>query len=189
MPNGITIYGDQYARQLLQHTVIEHPNIWLDTGSTIKIPEDKWMTILLYPDWMTKTKNASRVYPLSPYDKDLVDAAFDRIQWTEEPMPFRYLVFVMYQTLPNRERKGRVVVDIRELNKLTILDNCPMPRQDDIIATVQRCQYIILVDATWFFHQWPVTKKDRHKLTVISHRGSEQYQVAVMGFRNFSAFV
>lgn len=45
------------------------------------------------------------------------------------------------------------------------------------------------MDGTSFFHQWRVQCKDRHKLTVVSHRGSERWNIAVMGFRNSPAYI
>jgi len=81
-------------------------------------------------------------------------------------------------------RKGRVVVDIRGLNKITIKDAYPLPNMSDIIAAVSECPYITVVDALAFFHQFPLAEADRHKFTIVSHRGTERYRVAMMGFKN-----
>ena len=86
-------------------------------------------------------------------------------------------------------RKGCVVVDIRGLNRVSTTDAYPMPLQEDITAAVAGCPFITTVDAAQFFHQWPVKKTDRHKLTVISHRGQEQYNVATMGYKNSPPYV
>jgi hypothetical protein len=59
-----------------------------------------------------------------------------------------------------------------------------MPLQSEITSSVRGCKYITTVDATGFFYQWLVKPEDRHKLTVVSHRGQEQFRVAVMGFEN-----
>ena len=42
---------------------------------------------------------------------------------------------------------------------------------------------------TSFFYQWPVSVEDRHKLTVVSHRGQEQFRIAVMGYKNSPPYV
>ena len=53
------------------------------------------------------------------------------MEWTETKTPYGYPVFVVYKTveLPGKppERKGRVVVDIRGLNKNAEDDLYPMP--------------------------------------------------------------
>jgi hypothetical protein len=55
--------------------------------------------------------------------------------------------------MPDGERKGRVVIDIRGLNELVVPDVYPMPTQDDLLELVQGYQYISVVDTTSFFHQ------------------------------------
>lgn len=87
------------------------------------------------------------------------------------------------------ERKDRVVTDIRGLNKISMFDAYPMTLQTDVIAAVLECPYISVMDCASFFHQWLVQLADRHKLTIVSHRGWEQWNVAVMGYRNSQAYV
>ena len=43
-------------------------------------------------------------------------------------------------------RKGRVVVDIRGLNKISESDAYPMPFQLNVISAVQGAKYITVVD-------------------------------------------
>lgn len=86
-------------------------------------------------------------------------------------------------------RKSRAVVDIRGLNKIAERDAYPLPLQGDIISAVRGCHYITVVDSADSFYQWLVAHKDRHKFTVLTHRGSEYFKVAVMGFKNSPPFV
>ena len=51
------------------------------------------------------------------------------------------------------------------------------------------CQFISVFDATGYFHQWLVRVIDRYKFTVVSYRGQEQFNVAVMGFKNFPFYI
>lgn len=75
------------------------------------------------------------------------------------------------------------------MNKIAISDSYPMPLQSDITAAVSGCSYISVIDAQGYFHQWPVKRSDRNKLTVVSHRGQEEFSVAVMGFKNSPPYV
>ena len=61
--------------------------------------------------------------------------------------------------------------------------------QSDILSAIMRITYISIINCASFFHQWLVKMKNRHKLIVISHRDSEQWNVAVMKYRNSSAYV
>lgn len=196
MPNGITVYGDQSDYNRLSTVAEAYPTIWGPADGVVKVPEDQWMSIPTLPD---AKPTAAKVYPLNPEDRQVVDEEFDRLHrqgkmsWTSGPTPYAYPVFVVWRTVqtPDKppERKGRVVVDIRGLNKISMFDAYPMTQQSDLLSAVIGCPYISVMDAASFFHQWLVRLADRHKLTVVSHRGSEQWNVAVMGYRNSTAYV
>ena len=197
IPNGITVYGiTEEVRQQLTAVTEAYPLLWQDTGRTVDVPEEDWMPITLKPDAKI---DAAKVYPLGPADREFVDKEFNklhdqgRMEFTKQPTPFGWPVFVVWRTIeqPGRppERKGRVVVDIRGLNKITVTDSYPLPLQSDITALVAGCRYITVVDAAGFFHQWLVKVSDRGKLTVVSHRGQEQFNVAAMGFKNSPPYV
>jgi Reverse transcriptase (RNA-dependent DNA polymerase) len=103
--------------------------------------------------------------------------------------PSGYPVFVAWRTVyedGKPDRKGRVVVDIRDLNKISVPDIYPTPIQSDILAGKK---YITVVDAMPFFYQWRVHPEDRNRLTVVSHRGQEVFNVAVMDYMNSVAYV
>ena len=85
--------------------------------------------------------------------------------------------------------KGRLVIDIRGLNKITETDSYSMPLQSDITAAVAGYPYISTVDATGYFHQFLMQIADRHKLTVVSHRGQKQFNVALMSYKSSPPYV
>ena len=73
----------------------------------------------------------SKVYPLGPEDREIVDKEFDemhrrgKMKWTSQATPYGYPVFVIWRTV-NGVRKGRVIVNIRGLNKIAEFDAYPM---------------------------------------------------------------
>lgn len=192
MPNGITVYGTPEVATQIASVADEFPEIWEDQGTTVEIPEEEWMPIPLKPD---SKATPSRVYPVSQKDKDVIDETFDKLhkqrkmEWSSQPTPYSYPVFVVWRQLPDGSRKGRVVVDIRGLNKITESDSYPLPLQSDITSAVAGFPYISTVDGNGYFHQFLVRYKDRHKLTVVSHRGQEQYNVALMGYKGSPPYV
>ena len=191
MPSGITAYGPYDDAVRIANVANEFPEIWQDTGTTVDIPEEEWMPIPLKPGADPKP---SRVYPLGRKDREVVDETLDKMHkegkmtWSNHPTKYSYPVFVVWRDTP-AGRKGRVVVDIRGLNKITELDSYPMPLQTEIINTVAGYRYISTVDATGYFHQFLVKVADRHKLTVVSHRGQEQSNVALMGYKGSPPYV
>ena len=190
---GVTYYGSLEQYERLRNVVYQYPTIWTDTGGFADVPEDKWMTIPLKEGWQDKTKGKAKVYPLGIRDREIVDKEFDklhaqgRMEWTSEHTPFTFPVFVVWREL-NGSRKGRAVVDICGLNQITIPDAYPLPLQWEIIAMVRDSAFISTIDCVSFFYQWRTSPRDRHKLTVVSHRGQETFNVTVMGFRNSPAY-
>lgn len=187
---GTTIYGKDDVATAINGVLEDFQPLFTDDGKIARLPENEWMSIPLVNDWNTAdAKLAHKVYPMGPKDREFIDQTHDklhtqgRMQWSAEPTPFGFPVFVVWRTV-NGERKGRVVVDIRGLNKVAMTDAYPMPLQTDITALAKNKNYLSVVDGTNFFHQFSVKPEDRHKLTVVSHRGQEQYKVAVMGFKN-----
>ena len=92
------------------------------------------MTVPLKPGWESKVSAIkSRIYPLGNEARRVVDNTFDemhkqgRLEYTTDPTPFSFPVFVIYKTDSNGKRKGRAVVDIRKLNDLVLPDFYPLP--------------------------------------------------------------
>ena len=201
LSNGITIYGNEDDVTTIKRVTKQFPRIWEDTGDTIDLPEEEWLTVPITTDWQsTGAKLRNKVYPLSSDARALVDEKFNKIHdqgkmsWTTEPSPFAFPMFVVWKTVyegPEKtpRRKGRVVVDIRGLNKITIADNYPLPLQSDIVSSVQGYTHISVVDCSGQFHLFLVKKEDRHKFTVISHRGAEHYNVAAIGFKGSVPYI
>ena len=80
-------------------------------------------------------------------------------------------------------------MNIRDLNAITQSDVYSLSLQFDIISAVLECQYITVLNCSAFFYQWRVHSDDRHKLTVITHRDQESFNVAVMNYKNSSVYV
>ena len=136
----------------------------------------------------------AKVYQLGPADKRLIDKTFDllhkeeKMEWSNNPTQYEALVFVIWRTLLLGEQKGRVVTNICKLNRIVMADMYPMPLQTRVIALVAGSCYITVVDAAAFFYKFRVAIRDRQKLTVISHRGQEYFNVAPMGYCGLAAY-
>lgn len=91
---------------------------------------------------------------------------------------------------PDREteRKDRVLVDVRGLNKICEDDPYTIQLQSDIISAVQGSRIITVVDIPAFFSGWPAAESDRHCFTVDTHRGQETFLVIVMGLKGSLPF-
>jgi hypothetical protein len=109
------------------------------------------------------------------------------MHWTSKLITHNASIFVVWRMI-NEERKDRVIVNIRELNKIVESDSYFMFLQVDIISTVVDFKFIIVVNAAAFFYQFRVRRKDRHKLTVVFHREQKYFSVTLMSFKNSSVY-
>ena len=191
LPNGVTVYGDNSSASTLANLVSSFEDVFTDTGRTVDIPEDYWMPIKLKSGAQPK---ASKVYPLGQKDRQVVDETFDKLhaqgklRFTDQPTPFSWPCFVVWRDTP-QGRKVRVVIDIRGLNAVTEDDSYPLPLQSDMISLIAGYDFISTVDAVGYFHQFRVKAEDRHKLTVVSHRGQEESTVALIGYKGSPPYV
>ena len=80
-------------------------------------------------------------------------------------------------------------MDIRGLNKIAESDSYPLPLQSEMISIVAGCRYISIIDGISYFHQFLIRYKDRHKLIVVSHRGQEQYNVALISYKGSPPYI
>lgn len=75
------------------------------------------------------------------------------------------------------EKKWRLVVDFRQLNKKLLADKFPLPRIDDILDQLGRAKYFSTLDLMSGFHQIEIEKQSR-EVTAFSlqERGHFQYK-------------
>ena len=185
--NDITIYGNADTMKKLKTITEKIFQMWCSIFEIVNIPRKKWMKINIVN---AETSKLSRIFKLNLENKIFIDKKFDalheqnKMSWTTKFTSYVFSVFVVWHTvhLSGKEslRKGRVVIDIKNLNKITKFDAYSMLLQSNIISAMQDCKFISIMDCATFFHQWKVVNEDKHKFTMITHRGSEQWNVAVM---------
>lgn len=118
------------------------------------------MTVPLCDNWQDKVLSIKPyIHPLGLESKKLADDIFNKLQYqgrltyTQTHTSFSFPVFIVWKFDSNGNKKGRIVVDIKKLNKLIILDSYPLPLQTDIITSVQGCTNLAILDTAFFFYQ------------------------------------
>ena len=95
------------------------------------------------------------------------------MKFTSDLMPFSFLVFVVWKSDSEGKKKGRAIMDIRKLNDLVLPDSYPLPHQSEIIANVQGCTNLAVLDVVSFFYQWRLHPDYRFMFNFVTHRGQE----------------
>ena len=187
----ITIYDDFNVRDKLVNVIDNYSNLWNDNEFIVKISVNEWMSIEIIFESKIET---TKVYSLDFVDRKLVDEVFDKLhaqnkmKYIFQLIAHDYSIFAIWKNVfefNESKWKERVMIDIRDLNKITLTDFYSMSFQTDIIFSVTNCKFISIFDVAEFFHQWLVKIIDRHKLIVVSHKEQKQFNVAIMNFKNF----
>ncbi|KAI2608231.1 uncharacterized protein GGS25DRAFT_265905 [Hypoxylon fragiforme] len=102
-------------------------------------------------------------------------------EWSKHSRGRRLSYHVLFKS--PRESRSQVWID-----RAPSPDNYPLPRQEDIVNRIKGKEHFTIVDGSPFFHQLPIPHRHRDGMAVISPRGLEVSNVALMGFKNSSAF-
>ncbi len=194
--NDITVHENRESIARIVAMINDYLNVWRDISKTVNVSEERWMRIKII---FEANSNACRVYKLETEDQTMIDKEFDvlhalrKMKWASESISYAYSMFVIWTIThfmrKSLTRRDRVVVNIRDLNKISEHDAYSMFLQSDILNKTQKCSYISVMNCTTFFHQWRVAISNRHKLIVVTHREAEQWNVDVMKHRNTKAYV
>ena len=79
------------------------------------------------------------------------------------------------------EKRWRMCVDYRMLNRKLITDKHPLPRIDDILDGLGRAKYFSVLDLYSGFHQIPLEKSSREMTAFSTEKGSFQWKVLPFG--------
>lgn len=80
-----------------------------------------------------------------------------------------------------KDKKWRMCIDYRQLNKKLIPDRHPLPRIDDILDNLGRAKYFSIIDLFSGFHQVPLDENSRDCTTFSTEKGSFRWKVLPFG--------
>ena len=138
----------------------------------MNILEAKWMLITIKADAEIKI---AWVCSVELRDREVIDETFDKIhkqrkmKWFTQLTSFNFSVFVVWRDTLN-DKKDKIVVNIKNLNKIIEMNNYFLSLQFDIVDLVVDYVYIFIIDAMNWFHQFLIRRENRFKLIVVSHR-------------------
>ena len=192
LSNDITVYDSSTNAVKLAAVVNEFPQIWDNQDTIVNVFEIEWMSI----DFKLKAESlkSARVYLVDFKKRTIIDIIFDKMHvddkmiWINQSTSFSFSMFVIWRDTLN-EFKSKVMIDIRNLNKVTIFDIYSMSLQADIISAIADHSFISIVNVVDWFHQFKIRRSNRHKFTIVSHRDQKQFNVTLMNFKSSSFYV
>ncbi len=196
LSNEIIVHENTKAIRRIANVINRYLDVWKNISETINVSKKRWMRIKIISETNSET---CRVYKLEIENQTIIDKKFDalhvlrKMKWAFEFISYAYSIFVIWTIIhlmkKSFTRRDKVMIDIRDLNKISKHDAYSMSLQLNILSKTQDCSYISIMNCITFFHQWRVVISDKHKLIVVTHRDVEQWNVDVMSHRNTNAYV
>ncbi|CAA0829022.1 Unknown protein, partial [Striga hermonthica] len=85
------------------------------------------------------------------------------------------------------EGKWRMCIDFRDLDKACPKDLYPLPRIEQLVDSTAGCELLSLMDASQGYHQIPLAREDRKRVSFLTSRGTYCYVVMPFGLKNAGA--
>jgi hypothetical protein len=113
-------------------------------------------------------------YYASPAKREVIDKQIDL--WLsqgvieESKSPWGAPVIIIYQN-----NKPRVRIDFRRLNKVTVADQHPIPKQTDILQALSGAQYLSVFNALSGFTQLEFEEESKPIMAIRTHQGLHHF--------------
>ena len=100
-------------------------------------------------------------------------------------VPLKYSGWVS-NLVPMRKKNGEIIlcVDFRNLNRVSLKDNYPLPKMDYVLQKVTRAYMMSMVDGFSGYNQGAVDKEDKNKTTFTTTWGTFMYARMPFGLMN-----
>ncbi len=116
-------------------------------------------------------------------DKE-VEALLEKKVISPSHSPWRTYAFIVDQKDEKGDLKQRMVIDFRELNKLTRPLAFPLPRIDEIWDKMKNAKYISSLDVNSAFHQIPLDDSSKELTAFATRKGLFEFNSMAFGLIN-----
>lgn len=103
----------------------------------------------------------------------------------ESYSPLAAPVLFVYKKEENK--KSRLCVDFKELNKIVVPESQPFSRIADLTVKVGNCEFFTKLDVNSAFWSIPIREKDRYKKAFVTHHGHWQWKSLPFGLKSSPA--
>ena len=171
-------HSDKLKKQLLK----QFPHVFIEEPPPTLPPSDR------LPHAIDLTPNHTipprRLYRQTPDEltetKRQIDEYLKNGHVRPSTSPFGAPVLLVKK----KDGSMRMCVDYRALNDITIKNNFPIPRVDDLHDRLATARYFTKLDLYSSYHQIPIRRGDEHKTAFTSRYGTYEFLVMPFGLTN-----
>ncbi|KAJ9525548.1 hypothetical protein QJQ45_003075 [Haematococcus lacustris] len=180
---ALIYYAFGYCQAQLDSLLAEYSDVFTPlTGLPLDCPVGH--TIPLEPG---NRPPATPMYRLSKPEHDELKQQIQDLlaKGMIEPSSSPYAAPVLFGQ--NKSGELRMCIDYRQLNKITLRDQYPLPRIDDLFDKLSGCKVFSSLDLQAGYHQIRITPKDVPKTAFRTPEGHFQVKVLCFGLTNAPA--
>ncbi len=125
-----------------------------------------------------------RPYKCGPNELELTQKSIEELSKKQfiQRSQSRYGAPVLFT--PKKDGTMRMVVDYREINKITVKNGYPLPAVEELFPIVEGAKYFSKIDLHSGYYQIRIAEQDREKTAFVTRYGSYEFLVLPMGLCN-----
>jgi hypothetical protein len=129
-----------------------------------------------------------KIRQINPILLPVIEKEFKKLLDAKIIVPLRYSNWIA-NLVPVRKKSGeiRLCVDFRNLNKLSLKDNYPLPKMDHVLEKVVGANRMSMIDGFSGYNQIAMNEQDREKTAFTTPWGTFMYDKMPFGLMNAGA--
>lgn len=171
---------NQQERRQLNDLLQQHQSVFAESGSPTTVLEHR----INIGDNQPVATSPYRLPPLKRQQLKIeLDEMLRQHIIEESDSPFASPVVM----IPKKDGSTRVCIDYRRLNEITVPDQYPMPRIDDLLHEANSSSFMSTIDLRSGYWQIGVREHDQEKTAFITPFGLYEFKRMPFGLRNAPA--
>lgn len=181
----LTNHLSHYRETIIKNLIDKYKNIFAKDKYDIGVVKDYEARIDLIVDKYC----SKRPYRCSIDDKkeieEQISELLKRNLIEESYSPFAAPVTLAYKRDENK--KSRLCIDFRDLNKIIVPQSQPFPLIEDLVIKTRNCKYFSKLDINSAFWSIPLRIEDRRKTGFVTQEGQFQWTCLPFGLKTAPA--
>lgn len=164
-----------YVQEQLKNLISEYSDIFCINEDHITTNNFYKQTINLKDNIPTYIPNYKQIHSQTDEINDQIDKMLENDIIEQSTSPYNSPILLVPKKSDNN-KKWRLVVDFRQLNKKIFPDKFPLPRIDTILDQLGKAKYFSTLDLMSGFHQIPLEDESRKYTAFSTTKGHYQFK-------------